>query len=669
MVRADLGSMASDTEDRFEPKLGKIRSLGGKKGRTYLQRVLRAAGLAGPCLQRGGASVFSGARIGRGGGRGTGAAMRRSPITGRRRVVIKTRIVKLQGQGVGTVRAHLRYIQRDGVTREGEPGRLYDATSNEADGKAFLERGEGDRHQFRFIVSPEDGAELDDLKPFVRGLMAEMERDLDTRVDWVAVDHFNTDNPHSHVVLRGKDEVGKDLVIARDYIAHGIRERASELLTLELGPVTENQIRRGYQREVDQERFTRLDRELLGQAEEGMVDLRCDPNGSFARFKHALKVGRLQKLERMGLAEQAGAKRWRFAAGFEVSLRDMGTRGDIIRTMHREMRAAGVQRASIDHAIFDPAEPKARIVGRVIARGLSDELHDRYYLIVDGTDGRTHYAEVGELPDPADYTPGAIVAVEGKATAPRRADRTIADIAERTGGLYSDALHGVADPAASGEYVRAHVRRLEAMRRAGLVERRSDGSWTIPEGFLDKARAFEERTRMCQPAHLVLLSSYGLDQMAEAEGATWLDRQLVTEPTEPLRATGFGREAGEAIERRRRWLIRQGFADETGGQTVYQRNLLRHPQRHELSAAAERVSKDLGKPFAEPLDGERIDGVYRRPIRLASGKFAVIEKSKEFTLVPWRAVLERQRGRFIGGVTRGSSVSFGFTRKRGPGLG
>lgn len=661
--------MTSDTEDRFEPKLGKIRSQGGKKGRTYLQRVLHAAGLAGPGLRHGGDSAFSGARIGRGGGRGTGAAMRRSPITGRRRVVIKTRIVKLQGQGIGAAKAHLRYIQRDGVTREGEPGRLYDATSDEADGKAFLERGEGDRHQFRFIVSPEDGAELDDLKPFVRGLMAEMERDLDTRLDWVAVDHFNTDNPHSHIVLRGKDEVGQDLVIARDYIAHGIRERAGELLTLELGPVTENQIRQGYQREVSQERFTRLDRELLGQAEDGVVDLRRDPRGSFVRFKQVLKIGRLQKLERMGLAEQAGAKRWRLAVGFEASLRDMGTRGDIIRTMHREMRAAGVERAGADHAIFDPAEPKARIVGRVIARGLSDELNDQHYLIVDGTDGRTHYAEVGELVDPADYEPGVIVAVEGKATEPRRADRTIADIGERNGGLYSEELHRAADPRASGEYARAHIRRLEAMRRTGLVERMSDGSWTIPEDFLDKARAFEERGRMSQPARLVLLSSFGLEQMAEAEGATWLDRQLNAERPEPLRTGGFGREAEEAIDRRRRWLIQQGLAKDTGGRTVYQRNLLRELRRRELSAAAERLSNELGKPFTEPLDGERIEGVYRQPVRLASGKFAVIEKSREFTLVPWRAVLERRRGQALSGGVRGSSVSFDFGKKRGAGIG
>jgi len=661
--------MTSDNEDRFTPKLGKIRSRGGKRAQTYLQRVLHSASLAGPGFRRLGASTFSGTRIGRGGGWGTGAAMRRGAITGRRRVIVKTRIVKLQGRGIGAARAHLKYIQRDGVTREGEPGRLYDSVSDEANGKDFLERSDGDRHQFRFIVSPEDGVELDDLKPFVRGLMAEMERDLDTRLDWVAVDHFNTDNPHSHIVLRGKDEFGKDLVIARDYISHGIRERANELLTLELGPVSEQQIQRGYARELDQERFTRLDREIVGQTEDGVVDLRHDPKGHFARFKHKLKIGRLQKLESMGLAEPAGAKRWRLAAGLEASLRDMGTRGDIIRTMHREMRAAGVERAGADHAIFDPSQPNARIVGRVVARGFSDELNDRHYLIVDGTDGRTHYAEVGELADPGDYEPGAIVAVEGKATEPRRADRTIAEIADQSGGLYSEALHRAVDPRASAEYVRAHVRRLEAMRRAGFAERFADGSWAIPEDFLDKARAYEKRNRMRQPARLVLMSSFSLDQMGETEGATWLDRQLVAERPEPLRVGAFGRDAEDAIARRRRWLMRQGLAKEVDGRTVYQRNLLRELRRREVSVAADRLSKELGRSFVEPLDGERIEGVYRRPLRLASGKFAVIEKSKEFTLVPWRAALERQRGKVVSGIVRGSSVSFDFTKTRGIGIG
>src|SRR3546814_13860708 len=96
-----------------------------------------------------------------------------------------------------------------------------------------------DRHQFRFIVSPEDGEQYDDLKPLTRRLMAQMEQDLGTKLDWVAVDHFNTCHPHTHIVIRGKDEPGRDLVIGREYLTQGLRERAAELVSLDLGPRTD----------------------------------------------------------------------------------------------------------------------------------------------------------------------------------------------------------------------------------------------------------------------------------------------------------------------------------------------------------------------------------------------------------------------------------------------
>ena len=133
----------------------------------------------------------------------------------------------------------MRYIQRDGVDRSGEPGRLYGPDTDEADGRAFVEACGGDRHQFRIIVSPDDGDQLQDLKPFVRDLMQQIEKDLETNLDWVAVDHYNIGHPHAHVVIRGKDQDGQDLIMARDYVTHGIRQRASELLTMELGPEDE----------------------------------------------------------------------------------------------------------------------------------------------------------------------------------------------------------------------------------------------------------------------------------------------------------------------------------------------------------------------------------------------------------------------------------------------
>ena len=149
-----------------------------------------------------------------------------------RRVVVKARVVRLNSQGRGArapkmrttvskaVGAHLRYLERDGVTRDGERGKAYSTFENEADGNAFVERGRGDRHQFRFIVAPEDATEMADLRGFTRDLMRQMELDLATRLDWIAVDHHNTGHPHTHVIVRGVLDDGRILNIAADYIAH-----------------------------------------------------------------------------------------------------------------------------------------------------------------------------------------------------------------------------------------------------------------------------------------------------------------------------------------------------------------------------------------------------------------------------------------------------------------
>lgn len=583
--------------------------------------------------------------------------------------MIKTRIARLQGRGIGAARAHIKYLQRDGVTREDEPGKLYDAAAEDVDGKKFLERCDDDRHHFRFIVSPEDGADIEDLKPFVRALMSQMAEDLGTRLDWVAVDHFNTDNPHTHIVLRGKDERGKDLIIARDYISYGFRERAAEQLTIELGPVPDHQIRKALAREVEQDRFTRLDRELIRGARDGIADLRASPRGGEARFRHTLKLGRLRKLEQMGLARQGKPKCWRLSEKLEPTLRAMGARGDIIKTMHREMSLANIDRGHVNYAIFDPAEGKAPIVGQVIARGYSDELNDRHYLIVDGIDGHTHYAGVGELIDPGDYKPGAIVSIEAKLIEPRQVDQTIAEISKHNGGIYNEDLHHQHDPRGTKEFVRAHVRRLEAMRRQNLVRRFQDGSWEIPNQFLQNAQRFDEKDQARQPVRFTLLSHFSLGEMAEAEGATWLDHQLVGRTPEPAHASGFGGEVKKVLERRQQWLMSQGLAQAEGGRAIYAPDLIDQLRARDLRNAGARLSIQTGLQFMEHSDGERIEGIYKRPVHLASGKYAIVERSKEFTLVPWRDILEKNQGKSVSGIMRSGKVFWNFSRNQGIGIG
>ena len=653
-------------EDHFEPKLGRIGAKGSRRGRKYLHRVLAVTVLAGG-LRRARGKGFDGSRIGRGAAMGRLLFYRdRSAAFRRRGAIVKTRLVRLQGKGLGAARAHLRYIQRDGVQRDGSPGLLYSAGEDQPDGKAFLDRCDGDRHQFRLIVSAEDGAEYDDLKPLVRRFMAQMEKDLETRLDWVAVDHVDTAHPHTHIILRGRDEVGENLVIAREYISRGMRERVTELVTLDLGPRQDVEIRQKLRREISADRLTSIDRRLIRDMNSaGIVSA-----GHRDSFQHALRAGRLKKLEAMGLAEPLGGGKWKLADGIGAQLRSLGERGDIIRTMQRELTARGIERSPADRVIHRDAVPEPGVVGQVIARGLSDELADRHFLIVDGVDGRVHHVDIGRgdvvepLPD------DAIVRVRPQEVGPRASDRLVAEIAEANSGSYSVDLHLEHDPDARPEFAEAHVRRLEAIRRGGgKVERLEDGTWRIPLNHLEQAAAYEGWRARAAPVRVELVSPIPLKELPERGGATWLDQQLAADGPEPLRDSGFGREVRSALVLRRRWLLAQGLGEEADGHFAMRPGSLAVLRQRELSAAAAQLSDELGLSFVPVGDGERIEGILRRRVNLASGRFALVENGRDFTLVPWRPVLGRHMGREVSGTARHGGISWSIGRGRsGPNI-
>lgn len=656
--------------DEFEPRLGHLRSTPIRRGRSYMSQVLRAANLAGGIKVMGvgpRGRRFQGNRSGVGIGIGRVLASRdRFSAWRQRRVVVKTRIVRIgRAKGMDVARAHLRYIQRDGVTRDGEPGQLYSAGADRADGRDFLDRAAGDRHQFRFIVSPEDGRNYESLQSLTRRLMTQMEEDLGTKLDWVAVDHYNTGHPHTHIIVRGKDERGADLVIGREYLTQGIRERAAELVSLDLGPRSDIEIEDHLRHEVDQQRLTGIDRRLLRDMDSDRIVTAADREP----FQQSLRAGRLQTLGRLGLAEEIEPGRWRMAEGMDDTLRRMGERGDIIRTMQRAFTRHGLERTAMDYAIADPAT-MVPIVGRVVERGLLDELNDRHYLIVDATDGRSHYIDIGKAETTALVPAGAVVRIEPRPIEIRDVDRTVAAISAGNGGRYSIDIHLRHDRGATQDFAETHVRRLEAMRRAmGSVEREADGTWLIAPDHIVRAAAFEAHRVGATPVIVDTLCAIPIGRQIGADGMTWLDRQLVSGDPEPLRDAGFGREAREALGRRRQWLIEQDLAREEQGRVVYRANLLAVLRRRELARVGEQLSGGLGLAYAEVRPGGRIEGIYRRVVELASGRYALIEKSREFTLVPWRPVLDRHLEKQVSGIMRGDAVSWTIGRQRsGPSI-
>ena len=288
---------------------------------------------------------------------------------------------KVRGTMSRAVDAHLRYLERDGVTRDGERGKAYSAFEDEADGKAFVERGREDRHQFRFIVAPEDATEMADLRGFTRDLMRQMELDLDTRLDWIAVDHHNTGHPHTHIIVRGVLDDGRILNIAGDYIAHGVRHRASELVTRELGHQSEIELQTKLQNEVEAERVTRLDKMLLSeQQEQGVIDLRPGEGATFlVRENRNLMIGRVRHLERYGIATELEPGRWSISDRAEQVLKDLDHRNEAINSIHRALTRNGLaEERGVGQFALHGEGLGEKIVGRVLAKGLAgDEMGER----------------------------------------------------------------------------------------------------------------------------------------------------------------------------------------------------------------------------------------------------------------------------------------------------
>ena len=678
--------MSADDDNRFRPKPGRIRSDASKAGQaksflTKVRKIARQHGAASGRVSRGstGASGKPGRNgavaSGRGVKRGRGAAFVRSRNLsngwshrqpGSRRVIVKSRSVRAAGKS-GKAAAHLRYIQRDGTSRDGERGRLYSATEDRADGDAFLDRGKDDRHQFRFIVSPEDGAEIEDLTVHTRDLMRQLEADLGTKLDWVAVNHFNTGHPHVHVIVNGRDDLGEDLVINGDYLANGIRERASELATLELGPVTEIEQRRTLTAEIDQDRFTRIDRAMLHEAEGGALDLRYAPDDLRGQEDRTLRIRRLGKLEKMGLATEPSPGVWELSDRLEPTLREMGERGDIVRTMQKTMRAEGHDRDPMSFQIHDAA-PATPIVGRVVDKHLSDELGENLTLVIDGIDGRTHHVSGVDQVKVADARIGSVIEIGAADAGPRPADRAIASMTED--GIYQPSRHleqarfdGRVPGGDYDGFIDAHVRRLEALRRAGIVERIDADQWRIPQDF--EAHAAAHDAGQGRQLNIRVLSTFDLETQITADGATWLDRRLVGRGPSDIAPAGFGQEVNQAMDRRRERLIEQGDATrQQNGRVLYRRDLLSTLEAGEVARAGAELAATKPMQFRAAADGETVSGTFTGTVQLTSGKFAIVEKSHEFTLVPWRPVIDRQVGKEVTGIVQGGSVSWQMGQKR-----
>jgi hypothetical protein len=304
------------------------------------------------------------------------------------------------------------------------------------------------------------------------------------------------------------------------------------------------------------------------------------------------------------------------------------------------------------------------ITGRIAAKGLAGEEHDKPYVIVDGLDGRAHHVSLAKTAELSDLPVGGIVEVR-----PAResiADRNIAAMTQN--GLYVASTHRHAlqvkgsDSGRARELVDGHIRRLEALRRAKIVERVADGLWRVPSDLVDKGRAYDQKR--LGGIELEVHSTLPIEKQVRAIGATWLDRKLVAGGASTL-MTGFGAATRHAIIDRVDFLVEQGLAERRGNRAHVVPGLLDKLRDREIADVAQSIHRQTGLAHRPVKDGSRVSGVYRQSLALASGRFAMLSDGMGFELVPWRPAIENSLGRRISAVVSGDDITWNVGRQRG----
>ncbi len=317
-------------------------------------------------------------------GHGDSPATRRATALRRFSQRCAVRVTYSRNTTKGQWRAHGRYLMRESAagtaSRQragfGPDGRIEDLAAHLDHWQAA-----GDARLFKLILSPEFGERVD-LERLTQDLMSRMERDLDTRLEWAAVVHHNTEHPHVHIALRGIREDGTELRLERGYIQHGLRAHAEDLCTAQLGYRTELDAAEAQRREVTQQRFTSLDRVILrnAAADNDTEHLWAAPASDYV-------AARLRFLSTMGLSDPSSNNRWRVRRDLETILRAMQRAGDRQKALAAHAEMLSDPRLPL---VVTNARDISELDGRVLGHG-EDESTGRAYLLLEGTDAKVHF--------------------------------------------------------------------------------------------------------------------------------------------------------------------------------------------------------------------------------------------------------------------------------------
>lgn len=582
-----------------------------------------------------------------------GLMLRGNSFVGQRygqRVVVKIRYVKHKpgsisaGGGASALRDHVRYISRPGAGKDGEKAVLFDAGTDGLGRKDFVSICQNDRHHFRFIISPENGHDINDFQLYVRNVMGLVEKDLGTKLEWISAAHFDTEDPHAHVIVRGRNDRGQDLVIGQDYIKEGIRKRAQEVATELLGERSLEDIQKSLEKEVNAMRVTSLDRFIEKQADaKRAIDVRARQNFGQSLFYEGVIKGRLKFLAGAGLAQENPPGIYTLKEDYQDVLSQIATKDDIVKRLYNKVELP-IEGLSI-YSMKSGEGPT--VEGRVIAKGFYDEITDRKFIVVKEATGKLHYVPMGEFKRYDDLEEGSLVRVRPGEAGTGKADYNIATMAEINQGVYDPRQHLAhierhqqyiaADE--RSKYLEAHIIRLGTLEKNGVVEPLGDGRYSVPKDIIAKGeeitRAINEREKKRFYPITTILSATPPEKLVSAPKKTWLDKELYKHSTGKLPPVAYDSEINAALSKRREWLVKHDLAIiQSNGTFALRDNALRKLDKLEVYNAGRGVAKKMGIEFNDAQVHINTVMRYEGHIELETGPWAVISRGNSLHLAP-----------------------------------
>jgi type IV secretory pathway VirD2 relaxase len=562
--------------------------------------------------------------------------------SGSQKVIVKARAVEVR-QPAECLQSHLRYLGRGGVSASSDSGLFY-GDCGEVDRRKFVSRAEGDYRHIRLVVSIEQAVRIPDLQPIIRELMRQMTRDVQANVDWMAVDHYNTAHPHSHIVLRVRDASGRHQWVPPVYLKVGLRMRVRAIVTRDLGPNEPHQLVKPSGM-MSYHGPLAIDR-LIGKE---VADGRPTPNeiASQNLEERCLLKGRLRALERLGIVQERTPGTFRCDPLGQETLRRLEERDRLYTSMARELRQAGVIKVPSHLALFRCDSEQKPIIGRILT---TKERHGRQdSLLVEGADGRAHHVSVGRLASQdVPLAQGMIIRVTPRIPDEQSVDRAIAAVASGNHGLYSRDRHAEADATATLGRIGKYERRLLDLAGAGIIPHAVSGVWCIGKDFLDHAKNASTRI---PKVSIRVLSFEPLENLVTWRGATWLDclglDRLAVDRWRLERArslsSGFLGEVSQCLGPRIEFLSAQGLVK---GEAV-PADLYAKLRQQEIGRHCRQLCERLDRGFFRAPTACAFRGKYRGMIALASERLAVVERRNDFTLIPWCRAIESARGRAV----------------------